>query len=165
MSGKTQTIRVEIGVELMKFVVGYDLANLKELRERFPALKINNGKRAIYIEGSGIALLDSCKSAVDDIIVKAMSDKFNSSYKKRVIKEIETKRRAAAAANRIRDTIEAELKSKQLDDITERISEKMGVPIQQSVAVSKKTVKCGRFAGLDIEDSGDESVSCEYRPH
>ena len=157
MSGKTQTIRVEIGVELMKFVVGYDLANLKELRERFPALKINNGKRAIYIEGYGTALLDSCKSAVDDIIVRAIADKGNSSYKKRVEKEIETKRRAAAAANRIRDNIEAELKSKQLEDITERISVGMGVITQQPSVTSQKQVKYGRFAGLDIEDSGDES--------
>ena len=161
MSGKTQTIRVEIGVELMKFVVGYDLVNLKELRERFPALKINNGKRAIYIEGSGTALLDSCKSALDDIIVKAMSDKSNSSYKKRVEKEIETKRRAAAAANRIRDNIESELKSKQLEDITERLSVGMGVTAKQPSVTNQKTVRCGRFAGLDIEDSGDEAVSCD----
>ena len=155
MSGQRQTIRVEVGVELMKFVLGYDLVNLKELRERFPALKINNGKRAIYIEGTGTTLLDSCKTALDDIIVKAMKDKANSNYKKRVEKEIDCKRRAAAAANRIRDNIEAELKTRQIDELTTRLADKMGVdlPIRNE---STATVKCGRFAALDIESSGDE---------
>jgi uncharacterized membrane protein YheB (UPF0754 family) len=156
MSGKQQTIRVEIGAELMKFVVGYDLANLKELRERFPALKINNGKRAIYIEGTSVNLLDSCKSALDDIIVKAISDKSNSNYKKRIEKAIEAKRRAAAASNRIRDNIETELKTKQINDITERLSDKIGITTttsQPSIPESKS----GMFAGLDIESSGDEA--------
>lgn len=156
MSSKSQTIRVEVGVELMKFVLGYDLVNLKELRERFPALKINNGKRAIYIEGSGTALLDSCKSALDNIIVKAMSDKANSSYKKRVEKEIDCKRRAAAAANRIRDSIESELKSRQIDDLTSQLAEKMGVENPKRVTSVPKP-QSGRFAGLDIESSCDES--------
>lgn len=160
MSSKSQTIRVEVGVELMKFVLGYDLVNLKELRERFPALKINNGKCAIYIEGSGTALLDSCKSALDDIIVKAMSDKANSSYKKRVEKEIDCKRRAAAAANRIRDSIESELKSRQIDDLTSQLAEKMGVENPNRVASVPKT-HSGRFAGLDIDSSCDEAENTE----
>ena len=157
MSG-TQTIRVDIAVELMKFVLGYDLANLKEIREKFPTLKINNGKRAIYIEGSGTVQLDKCKMALDDIIVRAMADKENASYKKRVEKEIEAKRRAAAAANRIRDNIESELKSKQINDISERISEKIGFNQNtQSVQTRNNICKRGMFTGLDIEDSGDES--------
>ena len=160
MSSKSQTIRIEVGVELMKFVLGYDLVNLKELRERFPALKINNGKRAIYIEGSGTALLDSCKSALDDIIVKAMSDKANSSYKKRVEKEIDCKRRAAAAANRIRDSIESELKSRQIDDLTSQLAEKMGVENPNRVASVPK-IHSGRFAGLDIDSSCDEAENTE----
>jgi len=159
MSAKSQTIRVEVGVELMKFVLGYDLVNLKELREKFPALKINNGKRAIYIEGSGTAQLDSCKVALDNIIVKAMADKTNYTYKKRIEKEIDCKRRAAAAANRIRDNIEAELKNRQIDDLTTRLAEKMGVsaPVKTTQSVDKKN-KCGMFAGLDIESSGDEAI-------
>lgn len=159
MSSKLQTIRVEVGVELMKFVLGFDLVNLKELREKFPALKINNGKRAIYIEGSGTAQLDSCKTALDNIIIKAMADKSNYSYKKRVDKEIDCKRRAAAAANRIRDNIEAELKTKQIDDLTSRLAEKMGVSVPSNIQRPvEKTSKCGMFAGLDIESSEDESV-------
>jgi hypothetical protein len=162
MSAKsqTQTIRVEVGVELMKFVLGYDLVNLKELRERFPTLKINNGKRAIYIEGSGTVLLDKCRSAVSDIIIRAMSDKENSSYKKRVEKEIESKRRAAAAANRIRDNIENELKSKHRDEITECLAEKMGIDAQTiNIGGNKssgKKIASGMFAGLEIEESDDE---------
>jgi hypothetical protein len=157
MSGQQKTIRVEVGVELMKFVLGYDLANLKELRERFPTLKINNGKRAIYIEGTGTALMDSCKTALDDIIVKAMADKANSSYKKRVEKEIDCKRRAAAAANRIRDNIESELKSKQLDDLTTRLADKMGIELPTRTDNGVKHIKCGRFAGLEVESSEDEA--------
>lgn len=159
MIAKSQTIRVDVGVELMKFVLGYDLANLKELRERFPTLKINNGKRAIYIEGSGTVILDKCRTAIGDIIIKAMADKENASYKKRVEKEIESKRRAAAAANRIRDNIENELKNKHRDDITERLAEKMGIDIQTinvSNGKSPKPIASGMFAGLDIEESEDE---------
>ncbi len=159
MSAKSQIIRVDVGVELMKFVLGYDLANLKELRERFPTLKINNGKRAIYIEGTGTVILDKCRTAVGDIIIKAMADKENASYKKRVEKEIESKRRAAAAANRIRDNIENELKTKHRDDIKERLAEKMGIDIQTisiSNGKSPKPVASGMFAGLDIEESEDE---------
>ena len=167
MSAKsqTETIRVEVGVELMKFVLGYDLANLKELRERFPTLKINNGKRAIYIEGAGSVLLDKCRSAVGDIIIRAMSDKENSSYKKRVEKEIESKRRAAAAAKRIRDNIENELKSKHRDEITERLADKMGIDTQTiSIGGNKSAGKkfaSGRFAALEIEESGDEYTTCD----
>ena len=159
MSAKSQTIRVDVGVELMKFVLGYDLANLKELRERFPTVKINNGKRAIYIEGTGAVILDKCRTAVGDIIIKAMADKENASYKKRVEREIESKRRAAAAANRIRDNIENELKTKHRDDITERLAEKMGIDIQTinvSNGKSPKPIASGMFAGLDIEESEDE---------
>jgi hypothetical protein len=160
MSSKSQTIRVEVGVELMKFVLGYDLVNLKELREKFPALKINNGKRAIYIEGSRTTQLDSCKVALDNMIVRAMADKTNYSYKKRIEKEIDCKRRAAAAANRIRDNIEAELKTRQIDDLTSRLAEKMGVSVPLNIPRPiEKTIKCGMFAGLDVESSGDEAVA------
>jgi len=157
MSAKQQTIRVEVGVELMKFVLGYDLSNLKELREKFPALKINNGKRAIYIEGSGTAQLDSCKTALDNMIVKAIADKSNYSYKKRIEKEIDCKRRAAAAANRIRDNIEAELKTKQITELTSLLTEKMGVEKSQA-NLRQPSIKSGMFAGLDIESSDDEVI-------
>jgi len=166
MSVQYQTIRVEVNPELMKFVLGYDLSNLKELREQFPTLKINNGKRAIYIEGTGTVLLDRCRSALGDIMVRAMVDKENASYKKRVEKEIESKRRAAAAANRIRDNIENELKAKHMNDITERISEKMGINIPPPLSgkgvniantnTSRRITNSGMFAGLEIEDSDDE---------
>jgi hypothetical protein len=157
MSGKSQTIRVEVGVELMKFVLGYDLVNLKELREKFPALKINNGKRAIYIEGTGTAQLDNCKVALDNIIIKAMTDKTNYSYKKRIEKELDCRRRSAAAANRIRDNIEAELKNKQINELTSRLSGKLGInnTLEQ---IQSTHVKSGMFAGLDIESSDDEVI-------
>lgn len=157
MSAKQQTIRVEVGVELMKFVLGFDLVNLKELREKFPALKINNGKRAIYIEGTGTAQLDSCKTALDNLIVKAMADKTNYSYKKRIEKEIDCKRRAAAAANRIRDNIESELKTKQITELTNRLTEKLGVETFH-VKQQQPSIKTGMFAGLEIESSDDEVV-------
>lgn len=153
-----QTIRVEVNQELMKFVLGYDLANLKELRERFPTLKINNGKRAIYIEGTGTVLIDKCRSALGDIIVRAMANKENASYKKRVEKEIECKRRAASAANRIRDNIENELKNKQIDEITEKLAEKIGIDTQTigGKKAANKKIASGMFVGLEIEESDDE---------
>ena len=159
MSG-IQTIRVEVGVELMKFVLGYDLVNLKELREKFPTLKINNGKRAIYIEGCGAVQLDKCKKELDDIIVRAMTAKQNASYKKRIEKEIESKRRVAAAANRIRDNIESELKTKHINDISEKISKKMGINSVKLEHPLATTGLRGMFSGLEIEDSGDEYESC-----
>ena len=157
MSSKSQTIRVEVGVELMKFVLGYDLVNLKELREKFPALKINNGKRAIYIEGTGTAQLDNCKTALDNLIVKAMANKTNYSYKKRIEKEIDCKRRAAAAANRIRDNIESELKTKQITELTTRLTEKMGIE-RTPEKLQQTRAKSGMFAGLDVESSDDEVI-------
>lgn len=153
-----QTVKVEVGPELMKFVLGYNQVNLKELREQFPALKINNGKRSIYIEGIGAALIDKCKLAVDEIINRAIVDKDNASYKKRVEKELESKRRAAAAANKIRDNIENELKTRHREEITEKIIGHMGMNVNsiKNTRHSNNKIATGMFMGLDIDDSDNE---------
>lgn len=153
MSTKNQTVKVEIDIDLMKYVIGYNLSNLKELREKFPMLRINNGKRIIYIEGENIGMIDKCKCELDNIIVRAMATKNASQYKKRIEKEIETKRRVVAAANRIRDNIESEIKMRHKEDIASKI----GIsPVEQQLQIgsnAKPNKLMGMFAGLEVEDN------------
>lgn len=151
MSVKNQTVKVDIDIDLMKFVIGYNLTNLKELREKYPALLINNGKRAIYIAGDNLTMIDNCKNDLDNIIVRALAAKNASQYKKRIEKEIETKRRVVAAANRIRDNIENEIKTRHKEEIAEKIGI---IPNKQSTVQPVKTNKMlGMFAGLEIDES------------
>lgn len=145
-------VKIDIDADLMRYVVGYNMVNMKELREKFPTLKINSGKTAIYIEGSSELKIDACRNEVDNIVVRAIGIKNSVSYKKRIKKEIENKRRAAAAANRIRDKIESEFK----ELYKEELADKMGLStsgVGNNMIGETHEIKFGgAFAGLEIED-------------
>lgn len=169
MSRNQQDHKVEINVELMKYVIGYDMCNINKLRDNYHNLTITNGKRAIYIKGSSITDIEKCKNDIDTMITHAIQSKNNYNYKRRIEKELDNKRRQMQAANNIKEAIESELASKANMCAKNALLADLGMsntPDNNSTTLTSATltatkssannIKKNKFSILEIDESEGE---------
>lgn len=146
---------IEVGNELMRYVLGRNNENMNQLRSTYPNIRIAANKDTIFI--SSIEPIDTCVKAVQVLISGAGTTKTEVEFKKRLHKEKEARRRVIQAANKIRENIEAEIKQKHREELAAKLAKPNAdgeVDIDNTVSSTPNLnfKKNNKFAGLDMDD-------------
>jgi hypothetical protein len=115
---------IEVGNELMRYVLGRNNENLNQLRTTYPNIRIAANRDTIFI--SSPENIDTCVKAVQVLISGAGTTKTEMEFKRRLQKEKESRRRTIQAANKIRENIEAEIKQKHREDLEAKLAKSNG---------------------------------------
>jgi hypothetical protein len=111
---------IEVGTELMRYVLGRNNENLLQLRATYPNIRIAANRDTIFI--SSQENIDTCVKAVQVLITGAGNTKTELEFKRRLQKEKEARRRTIQAANKIRENIEAEIKQKHREELEAKLA-------------------------------------------
>ena len=111
---------IEVGSELMRYVLGRNNENLLQLRATYPNIRIAANMDTIFI--SSPENIDTCVKAVQVLITGAGNTKTELEFKRRLQKEKEARRRTIQAANKIRENIEAEIKQKHREELEAKLA-------------------------------------------
>lgn len=111
---------IEVGNELMRYVLGRNNENLNQLRATYPNIRIAANRDTIFI--SSPENIDTCVKAVQVLITGAGTTKTEMEFKRRLQKEKESRRRTIQAANKIRENIEAEIKQKHREELEAKLA-------------------------------------------
>ncbi len=115
---------IEVGNELMRYVLGRNNENLNQLRATYPNIRIAANRDTIFI--SSPENIDTCVKAVQVLITGAGTTKTELEFKRRLQKEKESRRRTIQAANKIRENIEAEIKQKHREELEAKLAKSKG---------------------------------------
>lgn len=138
---------IEVGTELMRYVLGRNNENLHQLRATYPNIRIAANRDTIFI--SSPENIDTCVKAVQILITGAGTTKTELEFKRRLHKEKEARRRTIQAANKIRENIEAEIKQKHREELEAKLTKaKAGEPGSEDEVDDAVFNKNNPFASL-----------------
>lgn len=159
--GNIYTDSIDINTNAVGFMVGKGRKHLKELYTRYPDVTIkiiSAGELTSFnVTSRNINKLEQCKAELCTLRDSALAIYDTVQYRNRVQKEKEQKRNHIIAANKIRDTIEAEMQVRHKDALyrkleAEILDDAVDGEIKQVSELELQYVKKNKFAMLDVED-------------
>ena len=115
-TGKSNERMVEIKSDMLKYVLGRDRSNLKNLQNKYSTLRIysvRGQKKGIVIEGEAINQIDSCIRDINDYVMSAYAYRENNYKKNKINKEKLAKKKSIQAINKIKENIRRETEEKE----------------------------------------------------
>lgn len=158
--GNVYTDSIDINTNAVGFMVGKGRKNLKDVYALYPDVTIkmlSAGELTSFsVTSQNLNRLEQCKAALCNMRSSALSIYDTVQYRNRVQKEKDQKRNHIIAANKIRDSIEAEMQVRH----KEALYSKLEADILEVDVVERKTitepeaqyVKTNKFAMLDVDD-------------
>ena len=149
----TYTTTVEVDSNAVGFVLGKGRHNLNGLKQAYPEVKIwltQNGPFTTFnLSCNSVNNLEMCKSALEKLKYKGESMHHSIVQRKRVTKNIETQRQSILAGQKIRESMENEMRAKHRDEVQRKIV----ADLQQEIVKESEPVlpKRNMFGGLEVE--------------
>ena len=156
--GNIYTDSMDINTNAVGFMVGKARKNLKELYMRYLDVTIkmvSSGELTTFnITSRNVNRLEQCKAALSSMRDSALVIYDTVQYRNRVQKEKDQKRNYIIAANKIRDSIEAEMQVRHKEALYRKLEADIladGEP-KSIIEPESQYVKKNKFAMLDVED-------------
>ena len=160
--GNIYTDSIDINTNAVGFMVGKGRKNLKELYTRYPDVTIkivSTGELTSFsVTSQNVNRLEQCKDALSSMRDSALTIYDTVQYRNRVQKEKNQKRYHILAANKIRDSIEAEMMVRHKEALYHKLE---AVILDDTLDGEQKSViepevqqyvKKNKFAMLDVDE-------------
>lgn len=153
---KSFTATVEVDTQAVGFLLGKGRKNLNAITDSYATLGgvniriVPNGAITDFIIiATNIGIVEQCKGELENLREKALNTLNTVQFRNRLEKEKDEKRRSIQAANRIRESIENEMKTRHREDVIKKLSADIGdVTVEGDVYIATKKNK---YAGLELE--------------
>lgn len=155
--GNIYTDSVDINTNAVGFMIGKSRKNLKELYTRYPDVTIkmvSTGELTSFTVASrNVNRLEQCKAALCSLRDSALAIYETVQYRNRVQKEKAQKRNHIIAANRIRDSIEAEMQIRHKEALYRKLEADILEEVVAEVTEPEmQYVKNNKYAMLDVDE-------------
>ena len=154
---KSFTTTVEVDARAVGFLLGKGRKNIHAITDSYATVGggvniriVPNGAITDFvIIASNIGTLEQCKGELELLREKALNTLNTVQFRNKLEREKDEKRRSIQAANRIRESIENEMKTKHREDVIKKLSADIkGVSVEEDAYIVTKNNK---YAGLELE--------------
>ena len=154
---KSYTANLEIDTQAVGFLLGKGRKNINAVTDSYNTAGgvdikfISRGSiTSFVITANNAGIVERCKEDLELLRDKALNTLSTVQFRNRLEKEKEEKRRSIQAANRIRESIENEMKTRHREDVIKKLSADIGdvQVVEEEVYIVTKNNK---FAGLELD--------------